>query len=280
VLFDRFSEFRSVLLDGLTGFSDDALQTDPPSSGDRVLDVGCGFGDMSQRLGEIVGPTGSVVGVDVADRFVEASREEAAAAGATNVSFESHDVQLSVPDGPFDYAFSRMGTMFFANPAVAMRNIREALRPGGQLTMIVWREKPDNVWMARSEEIVNRYLEDPDPVDSDEPTCGPGPFSMANPETTSGILNSAGFDHICLRCSDMPFVSGRDVDEAVGLAMGLGPAAEVIRLSGDDAEQIRPEIERDLRELAAEFDCGDGVVAPASAWIVTANAPVGAGRLL
>jgi hypothetical protein len=55
--------------------------------------------------------------------------------------------------------------------------------------------------------------------------------------------------------------------------MALGPAGEVIRLAGDDAERIRPEIEAALREVLAEFEGADGVWAPASTWIASASAP-------
>ena len=56
--------------------------------------------------------------------------------------------------------------------------------------------------------------------------------------------------------------------------MALGPAAELIRLSGDAADRIRPQLEREIREAIADFDTGtDGVEAMASTWIITARAP-------
>ena len=64
--------------------------------------------------------------------------------------------------GRFDYAFSRMGVMFFANPVQALRNIRLALRPGGRLVAVVWRRKLDNPWLYRAEQVVEQYLEEPE----------------------------------------------------------------------------------------------------------------------
>jgi hypothetical protein len=55
--------------------------------------------------------------------------------------------------------------------------------------------------------------------------------------------------------------------------MALGPAGEVLRLWGDRVEEIRPKIARELREALAEFDGPDGVIAPASTWIIGATAP-------
>jgi ubiquinone/menaquinone biosynthesis C-methylase UbiE len=272
VLFDRFSEFRDVIVGGLKAYGDEAMRRDPPKLGDRVIDLGCGFGDTSQALGQIVGAEGSVLGVDVAQRFIEQSRLEAEAANAENVSFAVSDIQAEVPGGPYDYAFSRMGTMFFANPGAAMRNVRRVLKPGGKLCIVVWRQKIDNEWMYRSEQVVNRYVDEPDPDDSDEPTCGPGPFSMANADTTSGVLWGAGFENVTLRRVDLPFFVGEDIESAIAFAVALGPAAEVIRLAGEDAVRVQPQIEADLLELAAEYEGPGGVIAPSSCWVVTATA--------
>ena len=109
---------------------------------------------------------------------------------------------------------------------------------------------------------------------SDALTCGPGPFSMANADTTSDILRAAGFEQIALRRVDIQLYVGQDPQEAVDVAFALGPAAETIRLAGDDAEAVRPLIERDLLELAEEYRTAEGtIVAPASAWVVTARVP-------
>lgn len=271
VLFDRFVQFREIVTDGLGAHGEAALAAHRPEPGNRVLDIGCGFGDTSRRIAGLVGDSGSVLGVDVAPRFIKAAREEAERAGLGNVDFLVADVQATSFDGRFDYAFARFGTMFFANPVVAMRNVREALAPGGRLCMVVWRRKLDNDWLHRAEKVVEDYLEEPE--ESDEPTCGPGPFSMAGADTTSDILLGAGFEGVALRRCDIPIRIGRDLDHAVEFVMSLGPAGEVIRLAGDEAETIKPTIERALREALAEFEGPDGVIADASTWIVSANAP-------
>jgi SAM-dependent methyltransferase len=272
VLFDRFVEFRDVIVAGIALHGDEAIRLNPPPSGGRVLDIGCGFGDSTQQLAALVGPEGSAVGVDAAPRFIAAAVEEAEAAGVQNVRFEVADVQAAEFEERFDYAFSRFGTMFFANPVPAMRNIRAALVPGGKLVMVVWRAKAENEWLYRAEHVVERFVTEEE--DSDEPTCGPGPFSMANADTTSGILVSAGFTDISLRRCDLRYRSGRDLDEAVAAVMAVGPAGEVLRLAGEEAVRLRPQIEAALREeLAALEQREDGVWADASSWIVTATAP-------
>ena len=111
-----------------------------------------------------------------------------------------------------------------------------------------------------------------EPEEYDEPTCGPGPFAMANADTTSGMLVSAGFRDISLRRCDLPYRMGADMDEAVAVVTGIGPAGEVIRLAGDAADELRPQIEAALREDLARFETPQGVIASASTWIVTASA--------
>jgi hypothetical protein len=164
-----------------------------------------------------------------------------------------------------------MGTMFFANPVAALRNVREALAPGAQLTMVVWRAREDNEWIYRSQRVVERFAQRPEQYD--DPTCGPGPFSMANADTTSGILLAAGFEDVTLRRCDMPFRNGT-LDEAVEWTMDLGPAGEILRLQGERAAHLHEPIRAALRDAMAELVGPEGsVFAQASTWIVAARAP-------
>lgn len=270
-LFDRWLAFREILVVGVTPHGDAAMQANPPSPGDRAIDIGCGLGDTTGRLGELVGGEGSAHGIDVAERMIEAARSEQTGA---NVSFEVGDVQYDPIEGRYDYAFSRLGTMFFANPVAALRNVRSALEPGAPLTMVVWRQKPDNEWLYRAELVAKEYLDEPEPEETDEPTCGPGPFSMAGADVTSGILVSSGFEEITLRRSDLPIKIGNDMEQAIAVGLAIGPAGEVLRLWGEKAEEVRPVIEAKLREAFADFVQPDGsLVTPSSTWLVTARNP-------
>jgi SAM-dependent methyltransferase len=268
-LFERFVRFRAPMTAGLGAHGEVALAAHPPIPGDRALDIGCGFGDTTRRLAELVGD-GEVVGIDVAEPFLELAREEAAAAGVDNVGFRVGDVQIADLDGPYDYVFSRMGVMFFANPVAALRNVRAAMRPGGRLCIVVWRRKLDNSWVWEAEQVVEKYLEHPE--ESDEPTCGPGPFSMANADTVTDQLAIAGFGSIELLRSDLPLRMGMSLDDAVELTMALGPAGEVLRLWGDRAGEIRPTISAEIRDALSQFETADGVLAPSSTWVVSAVA--------
>ena len=269
-LYERFVRFRDIVTTGLGAHGEEALRLFPPRRGQRVLDIGCGFGDTTQQIAELVGPDGSVVGVDVAPRFIETARAEASEGGVGNASFEALDVEVADLGGPYDLAFSRFGTMFFAGPVSALRNVREALAPGARLVMVVWRRRIDNAWLYRAQEIVEAIVERPEQYD--EPTCGPGPFSMADADTTSEILLHAGFKDVVLRRCDLPIAIGADVDEAIDLVMALGPAGEILRLAGERATHLHDEVREALRSGLTEFEGPSGLMAPASTWIVSASA--------
>jgi SAM-dependent methyltransferase len=270
-LFERFVQFRDLVAGGLGAHGEAAMAAHPPRPGDRVLDLGCGFGDTTQRLAAMVGPDGGALGIDVSEPFIELARKEAEEAGAANVRFAVGDVQATEFEEVFDYAFSRMGVMFFANPVRALRNVCKALAPGGRLCAVVWRRKLDNEWVSRAEAVVERYLDHPE--ESDQPTCGPGPFSMADADTVSEQLKIAGFEQVSFQRCDLPLKIGNDLDHAVEFNMALGPAGEVLRLWEDRIDEIRPKIAADLREALADLDSPDGVYAPASTWIISARAP-------
>ena len=269
-LFDVWIRYRDIVAEGVSAHGDAALAASPPREGDRVLDIGCGLGDTTRRLAGIVGPGGHAHGVDVAERMIETAIAEAAA--VENVSFAACDVEHTRFAQTFDYAYSRMGTMFFANPVAALRNVREALAPGGLLNMVVWRRKLDNEFMHRAELVVARYLDEPE--ESEAPRCGPGPFSMANADTVSDVLKHAGYEDIRLARQDQPYKIGNDLEHAVAFNMALGPAAEVLRMWGGRVDEIRPRIAADLRATLADYVVeGGAVVAPSSTWAVTARAP-------
>ena len=271
-LFDRFVQYRDILVAGLGAHGDEALRLNPPREGQRILDVGCGFGDTTQQIAAMVGPSGEAVGVDAAKNFIDASVREAEEAGVENASFFVADVQVDDLRGPYDGAFSRMGTMFFISPVAALRNVRKSLTPGAQLTMVVWRRREDNAWLYRGQQVVEGIVSRPD--EYDEPTCGPGPFSMANADTVTDQLMAAGFENISLRRCDLPILGGKDMDEALEIVKAIGPAGEILRLLGDRAQEYLPQVDAALREAFTEFQREDGTIwGMASTWIVTATAP-------
>jgi ubiquinone/menaquinone biosynthesis C-methylase UbiE len=272
VLYERWKQNRKVFVGALDEVTEDLFALFPPPPGGRCIDVGCGFGETTQRMAELVGGDGFALGTDSSPRFIEDARREAAEAGVGNVEFEVADAQTAAWGPEFDYAFSRMGTQFFAAPVPAMRTIRGALKPGGRLAKICWRRKGASPFWAETEGVVERFLSRPEEYDAD--TCGPGPFSLGNPETLEGILAAAGFEEIELHRRDFDYFMGEDMEEAVDSLLAIGPGAELIRLNGERGESRRGEIAEALAAHYANWQRPDGsIVGRGSVWLVAATNP-------
>lgn len=273
VLFEKFCRFRHLLVNGLSGHSDEALKRHSFPKGAHVLDIGCGFGDTTLQIARAVGPGGSASGVDCALNFVEAATHDAAKQSGVSARFFLADVQVDALGGPYHDAFSRFGTMFFELPVLAMRNIRRSLVPGGKLTMIVWRKREDNPWLHEAEKRVQQIV----PVVTPEPSqlvhCGPGPFSMASADMVSDLLIAAGYDRITFERFDTDICIGRNLEDALEFAMALGPAGEIIRLAGEEGEKRRPAVAEALRDTLRQFERDGEVWAPSSTWFVSAYNP-------
>ena len=270
VLVAKFERFREILQRGLSLHSEVPLRSLTLAPGARVLDVGCGWGDTAIELARLVGPTGYVLGLDCCDPFLESGRRDAKAAGLGNVKFVAADVQTYRFAPDYDFVFSRFGMMFFGNPVAAMRNIRTAMKPGARLMFIVWRSLADNAWMRVPKEIALEHL--PPPGENAQ-TCGPGPFSMANPEVVTAQLKAAGFVDAKFERVDGPVRIGSSADEAVAFQLALGPAGEIVREAGPLAESRRPEIESALKIALGRHLHDGAVVMQSSSWTITARNP-------
>jgi SAM-dependent methyltransferase len=100
--------------------------------GMKVLDIGTGAGDLALMAAEMVGPTGSVVGVDQDPQVLKAASARAEAARLDNIWFYAGDFRQGVPgDGPFDAVVGRLVLLYVPEPAEALRGLVDRLGPGG-----------------------------------------------------------------------------------------------------------------------------------------------------
>jgi ubiquinone/menaquinone biosynthesis C-methylase UbiE len=271
VLAPKFIRFKHILVDGLSHHSEAVFPMLPVREGDQVLDVGCGFGDTALKLAARVGPAGSVVGIDCCDAFLEYARAEVRASNLKNVTFVRGDAEIALPMNQFDFVFARFGTMFFANPVAGLRNMRRALKPGGRMAHSVWRDRADNPWLSMAKDVVLRFL----PLPGDEAqTCGPGPFSMSDEGVVRAMMKSAGYEQVELRRIDAPVLVGKDVKDAIAFQLAIGPAGEVFREAGPEAERKRADIEAALEEaINRQKIATDGIVMDSSSWVISAINP-------
>ncbi|HXG66221.1 MAG TPA: class I SAM-dependent methyltransferase [Blastocatellia bacterium] len=100
-------------------------------SGMRVLDVGCGAGDVSFLLAKMVGPSGAVIGIDKSAEAIAAARDRAQTAGLENVTFSEGDITDISLEHPVDAAVGRFILMYLSDPAAALRRIAGYVKAGG-----------------------------------------------------------------------------------------------------------------------------------------------------
>ena len=100
-------------------------------AGMRVLDVGCGAGDVSFLLARIVGPSGAVVGVDRSADAVAMATARAQSMGLTQVSFSQAEIDDISLDRPVDAAVGRFVLMYSVEPSITLRRLTANVRAGG-----------------------------------------------------------------------------------------------------------------------------------------------------
>ncbi len=117
--------------------------------GQQVLDVACGTGLVSQPAARAVGPHGTVLGIDLSDRMVEAAAACAAGLGLPQLQHARMDAEdLALPDASMDMVLCALGLMYLPDPGRALREMRRVLRPGGRAVVAVWGMRARCGWSA------------------------------------------------------------------------------------------------------------------------------------
>jgi len=236
--------------------------------GERVLDVGCGFGDLTMELARRVGPSGFAVGIDLSSAMLEEAEGSARAAGLRNTRFENCDAQTYVFQEPaFDLTVSQFGAMFFADPVAAFRNIRSALRRGGRIAFQCWQSRERNQCVSIPLSAVARFAELP----PSPPPEAPGRFGLADPDRLARILDSAGFADGAIEDirEKLLIGGGLGLDNAVKWFLDVEFRATLAQIP----KELRPRIEDGMRDALGPYLTDTGVLMESATWLVTARTP-------
>ncbi|MFF0490908.1 class I SAM-dependent methyltransferase [Nocardia sp. NPDC004068] len=242
------------------GYNEPLLSAAGVGPGDRVLDIGCGTGQLTRLAAR---RARSATGVDLSGPMLARARERAVAEGVANVSFEQGDAQVfPFPAGGFDVATSRFGVMFFADPVAAFANIARALRPGGRLAYVAMPADADTdigaVFAAAGEHLPGFGI-------------GHGFDALGDPDGTRKLLREAGFGDVTARVLESSGCWGENVAAATEFVMGWGPVRYHRERNGfatDD--RVRAAVTAALEPLARP----DGVYLRGAGLLVTASVPL------
>ena len=211
--------------------------------GDRVLDIACGTGDPTLAAAARVGPSGSVLGVDLSAEMLEVARE--LAAGLDQIEFRCAAAESLDLSSSFDRVTIRWGLMFMADPAACLASAHRALVPDGVLAVACWASPAYNPWATVLATVLRRHVAVPPP-----PAGFTGPFSLDDPDRLHALIAAAGFDRIAIEAVALPMSDlERGADFVEYRLDTAGPLASLFRslpLDQQDAiaEEMALEVER------------------------------------
>ncbi|HEY2836584.1 MAG TPA: class I SAM-dependent methyltransferase [Rhizomicrobium sp.] len=226
----------------------------------HVLDIGCGGGrvtlDAAKRLG-------AATGIDISEPLIALARGRAAMEGS-NAEFLCGDAQgYGFTPGQFDLLISRFGISFFADPVRAFANLRRAVKPGGALCFLTWREPKENPFMTEGERAAAPLLPPPPP----QVPHAPGPFALADRRRIATLLEESGWRDIAVTPVDR--ICAFPERDLMHYLAWMGPVGRLLQTA---EENTRARVLETVRSAFDVFVTGDEVRFDAACWMIEARA--------
>jgi ubiquinone/menaquinone biosynthesis C-methylase UbiE len=211
--------------------------------GARVLDVACGTGASALPAAEAVGPTGWVIGLDLADQLLAQGREKAKKQGLANIEFLQADMtELGYPDAHFDAVVCVFGVFFVPNMESLVAELWRIVRPGGKLAVTTWGPRI----FAPAYEVWNEAVRKARP----DLYAAYNPWDrITSPDAVRALFRGAGIPSVEVEPEDgyQPLASPEDFWT---IALGSGLRWTIDQLGPHLAEQVKKVV---LEWLAAHM---------------------------
>lgn len=236
-------------------------------AGLRVLDLGSGTGYPALLDAQVVGPSGSVVGMDLAEQMLAVAERKARRLGLTNVSFRTGDAtNLPFDAASFDAVTSRFCLMFLPEIPKAAAEIARVLKPGAWVAAAVWSAPENNPSIGLAMATIKQVIELPPP----DPTA-PGIFRLAKQGELAGLFLQAGLSDVTDEefVGEWPYASA---EQYYTILMEI--AAPVQNLMANLSEAQRQEVKRLLFQAVHQFTRGDHIAFPMAVRMVAARKPL------
>jgi ubiquinone/menaquinone biosynthesis C-methylase UbiE len=165
-----------------------------PRASERVLDVACGTGIVARTAAKHVGPTGTVVGVDLNPGMLTVARSVADARSGGSLQWqEANANELPFPDDSFDIVYCQLGLQFFADRVAALREMHRVLSTEGRLALMVWRGIHESPGFATLAESLERHIGQPSAA------IMRAPFGLSDADELATLVHAAGFQDVAIQ---------------------------------------------------------------------------------
>ena len=256
---------QAVISDVFTSVTSVSLDAAAAKLGEHVIDIGCGTGDTLLAFAKVVGPSGSVLGVDVSTPMLDFAKHRAVEATLSNAAFALADATSYAFEPRWaDLVYSQFGVMFFDDPIRAFTNIRSGMKAGGRLVFVCFRTMPESPWFRVPIEAARPHVPPQPPVDP----LAPGMFSLGRQERLGGILTEAGFREVAIKATNVP-IHGKDITQSMAFITQAGPLPALLENASGEQRMRATEAVRNA--LAANIGT-DGRGLHVGLWLVSALA--------
>ena len=243
-------------------WAEDLLALATPKPGERVLDVACGTGVVTRLVAQRVGPTGTVVGLDLNPGMLAVARAVPPRHGAQIEWREGNVGAIPVADATFDLALCQQGLQFFPDRPAALREIRRVLAPRGRLALSVWRPMQHSSGFEALATALGRLIA------PEAAAIMQGPFALGSADELRTLVTGAGFGDVVVQpaAKTLRFPSP---EEFVRRYVAATPLAAVVAKANDEARAaLITEVDAALKSSVDH----DGLAFPIEAHLVLAHA--------
>jgi len=246
-----FEPWAKILLDRVT-----------LESNMQLLDVATGSGPVAREAAKRLGRQGKVVATDFSAAMLDIAKAKPQEPNAAPIDYLfSTAAPLHVENSLFDIVTCQQSLQFFPNKVTALREMKRALKPAGQLTIAVWTEIADNTWFAAIHKVLSALL------GPRAATVINAPFQWPQRTDLEEALIGAGFSDIKIERLEGPLIFEGGIDQAMQALDAMPTAPLIANLPGD----WRNRFEETLRREAEAFVQDSKLVAKSTAHIATAR---------
>lgn len=263
-----WNDKSAIIRNWLRESTDAMLAMADIQAGARVLDIAAGAGDQTLDIARRVGPTGHVLATDFSPLILTFAARNAAREGYTNVATKVADGEaLAVAVQDFDAAICRLGLMFFPDPCKGLRQMLDALKPGGKACTMVFSAPEQNplIGILVSTAFKHAGLSPPNPYQPG------GLLSLGKPGLMDELFARAGFCNVATTKVSAPFRLPSAADYLDFVRSSASPIVQI--LSGlDDTSQEAAWA--DIEDKLRRFDTADGWEGPNELLLTAGQRPL------